>query len=113
LATLVSGNIPSRVRSQDIDVSVFPEPVFHELMLCPVQSVTSELAAQQVSTNLLYGTIASVIARECLYRATPPKFTTAMYEAEDLLKEDFVDMVERNRDALDAMIDESRDELFN
>ncbi|RXW18830.1 hypothetical protein EST38_g7035 [Candolleomyces aberdarensis] len=36
-----------------------------------------------------------------------------MLEAEGLLSEEFVDMVERNSDALDAMIVESRDNVFN
>ncbi|KAJ2930828.1 hypothetical protein H1R20_g6273, partial [Candolleomyces eurysporus] len=36
-----------------------------------------------------------------------------MIEAEELLSDEFVDMVERNSDALDAMIVESRDNVFN
>ncbi|KAJ2929619.1 hypothetical protein H1R20_g7473, partial [Candolleomyces eurysporus] len=77
------------------------------------QIVTSDLAAQQVSTDLMYGSIASTITRESLYRITPSRFSAAMFKAEDLLSEDFVNTVERNRDALDAMINESQDDMFN
>jgi len=92
------------------------DQLYNNISTTSIDELTAEQCASLSTSNMDYGILANRIIVSNHHKNTPAAFTTAMtmlQEGTSLLHEDFWQLVQQQGAALDAMIDEERDYLFD
>jgi hypothetical protein len=77
-----------------------------------LQKELADISESLESHDVRYSVISTNVELHMLYRATPSTFSSAMRKASGMLNDDFRDLIDRNGELLDQMIDQSRDTTF-
>ena len=77
-----------------------------------IDSYSAELCATSIIQHPDYGILAGRIEVSNLQKETADTFYDAMTVVKDMLREDYYDFLTRNKDAINAMIDQERDDLY-